>query len=338
MSMGTALPRMCLTVTMERWPRKTPLKITSYTFDAVEMVVVSLASEGLVGRGEAAGVYYKLETPASMLRQIEQVRPAIEAGVSRSELQQLLPPGGARNALDCALWDLEAKFAQQPVWVLAKQRKPQPLRTTFTCGADDPASVVAKALSFSGARSIKLKLSGDLRDAERVRALRAALPHAWLCVDANQGFDPPKLDSLMPVLVDADVKLIEQPYPLDKDALLDGLNSPIPIAADESVRSSAEIPNLVGRFDMINIKLDKCGGLTEALVMADMADRLGLRIMVGSMGGTSLAMGPATIVGQRCEVVDLDGPALLERDREPAVEYIDGRIVCAPGGWGDAGS
>jgi L-alanine-DL-glutamate epimerase-like enolase superfamily enzyme len=192
------------------------------------------------------------------------------------------------------------------------------------------------AIDHVAARSLKLKLIGDGGDADRVRAVRAVRPDVWLGVDANQGLDRKKLEDLMPALVEAGVSLIEQPVPIGADSLLDGLNAPIPIAADESAQTLADLAALRGRYDVINIKLDKCGGLTEGLAIARAARNFGLQVMVGNMVGTSLGMAPSFVVGQLCDIVDLDGPLLLARDRHRAVVYADGRIDCPPGIWGAA--
>lgn len=323
-----------LRVSVESWPLVTPFRIAGYTFESIDLLLVELEKDGAIGRGEGAGVYYKKDTPAGMKQTIESLRGSIERGIDRAALQRLLPPGGARNALDCALWDLEAKLSGRPVWDRADVGSPRELVTTFTCGAEDPDVMVATARRYNDARALKLKLTGDRTDADRVRAVRAAFPGVWLAVDANQGFTRTTLDSLMPVLVDARVQLIEQPYPIGEEAWLDGYRSPIPIAADESVQCLADLPKLVGRFNVVNIKLDKCGGLTEGLAIAREARRHGLGAMVGNMLGTSLAMAPAFIVGQLCTVVDLDGPVFLERDRQPPVQYHDGHISCPETLWG----
>jgi L-alanine-DL-glutamate epimerase-like enolase superfamily enzyme len=246
-----------------------------------------------------------------------------------------LPAGGARNALDCALWDLEAKLTGRSVWQLAGLEKPRSIVTTLTCGADTPQNMAAKAKGdYVNARAIKLKLTGESSDRDRVRAVREARPDVWLGVDANQGFTRESLEQLMPTLIDARVELIEQPFRIGEEALLDGFESPIPIAADESVQTSADIQSMVGRFNMINIKLDKSGGLTEGLAMARAAQRLGLELMVGNMIGTSLAMAPAFLLGQLCRVADLDGPTFLKADRPVGVEYVDGHIACGEELWG----
>ena len=313
---------------------KMPFRITGHVMDKVDLLVCVVSRGGHTGRGEATGVYYHAENGASMLAQVEAVRARIEAGVTREALQGLLPPGGARNALDCALWDLEASEAAEPVWKLAGLCAPSNLLTTFTLGADSPEVMGARAAGLPDARALKLKLIGDGLDAERVRAVRAAAPDVWIGVDANQAFDRAGVDALLPCLIEEKVSLLEQPCRIGADDSLIGLNSPIPLAADESAQTSADIARLAPIYDVINIKLDKSGGLTEGLKMARLARQHGLGVMVGNMVGTSLSCGPAAIVGQLCDVVDLDGPWHLSADRDPPARYEDGYLVCPPAGWG----
>ena len=326
---------LTLRVTPEEWPLRYPFQITGYRFESLPTVLVEVEREDCVGRGEGAGVYYKGDTPTLMLQQIQSLKGAIEAGVDRKSLQLMLPPGGARNALDCALWDLEAKLNGLPAWETADLETPHPLLTTFTCGAAAPEEMAAAAQKFSGARAIKLKLTGEASDADRVRAVRTALPDVWLGVDANQGFTQASLEKLMPVLVENAVSLIEQPFPIGQDHWLDGIRAPIPIAADESVQSLAQIDALAGRVQVINIKLDKCGGLTEGLLMARKARSLGLNVMVGNMMGTSLAMAPAYLLGQLCDLVDLDGPVAFKHERPETVQYVEGWVSCPASLWGN---
>jgi L-Ala-D/L-Glu epimerase len=324
---------MKLAVRVEKWPYVSPFRITDYVFTGAEVVVVTLDDGGLLARGEGDGVYYRGETPDSMVRDIESVRSAIEAGATRHDLQTLLPPGGARNALDCAMWELDAKRAGKPVWQLAGLPTPKPLLTTFTVGAGTPEEMAATAKSYVGARAIKVKLTPE-NTAACIRAVRAVRPDVWLGVDANRGFARPSLEALMPVLKECDVSLVEQPFALGRDGDLEGFQRSIPIAADESVQSSADLKALVGFYDTINIKLDKCGGLTEGLRMAHEAKRLGFKVMVGCMSGTSLAMAPAFVLGQLCDVVDLDAPTFLTRDREHAARYVHGEVFCPEALWG----
>lgn len=327
---------MQLHTRLEKWALKEPFHITGYTFDVFDALVVTLHENGHVGRGEALGVYYRADTPASMQAQVEALRERIEAGLTRQQLLQLLPAGGARNAIDCALWDLEAKRTGKPVWTLAGLDAPRPLLTTFTVGAAEPSAMAEAARGFPQARALKLKLTDDGLNADRVRAVRAACPEAWIMVDANQGFTRESFAQLLPALVDARIAVVEQPFPTGREAWLDGLDSPIMIAADESVQDHHDLPSLVGRVGMINIKLDKCGGLTEALAMAEQARGLGFELMVGNMSGSSLAMAPAFVLGQSCKVVDLDGPVFLRRDPAPSALYEDGRIWCDDAIWGGA--
>lgn len=330
-------PRLSLAIHNEPLPLSAPFRISGYTFDAMPATVVTLSDGVHEGRGEAAGVYYLDDRPEGMLATLEQLRDTIEAGLTRTELRNLLPAGGARNALDCALWELEARRAGVPVWQLAGLPRPHPLLTTFTVGADEPGAMARAARAYAQARAIKLKLTGELDlDVERVRAVRAARPEVWLAVDANQGYLPATLSRLLPALADAGVALLEQPCARGREADLEGIDHAIPIAADESVLNLAEMDRLPGRFDVVNIKLDKCGGLTEGLLMAEQARRMGLKVMVGNMAGTSLAMAPAFILGQQCDVVDLDGPTFLVSDRSPGVRYEGGMIICDEIVWGPA--
>ncbi len=324
-----------LHVDVEALPMRRPFVITGYVFEAMPAIVVRLTDGSYTGRGEAAGVYYLDDDTDKMLRMVEDVRVEIEGGASRTDLQRLLPPGGARNAIDCALWELDAARQGEPAWRLAGFDALRPLVTTMTAGAGTPESMVEVACGFVGARAIKLKLTGDAPlDVARVQAVREALPEAWLGVDANQGYTLRKLETVLPAFVGADVRLVEQPLPRGQEAALDGFASPIPLAADESLQSIDDLPGLVGRVQVANIKLDKCGGLTEGLAQARRARELGLGVMVGNMAGSSWAMAPACIVGQLCEIVDLDGPLALKGDRMPAVTYRDGEIVCGDEVWG----
>ncbi|WP_229238332.1 dipeptide epimerase [Dyella amyloliquefaciens] len=330
------IKRVKLTASIERVEMTAPFRITGYTFTHNEMLVVRLESEGHAGYGEALGVYYHQDTPTSMLQQVGALHDIIEGGITRQQLLTLLPPGGARNAVDCALWDLEAKQQGKPVWQLAGLNPPEPLLTTFTVGAEEPEVMATRARNYTQARALKLKLTDDDRNADRVRAVRAACPDAWLMVDANQGFTPESFAALLPALVESRVAVVEQPFPVGKEAWLDGLACPIPLAADESVQDHGDLDKLVGRVNVINIKLDKCGGLTEALILARRARELGFKLMVGNMGGTSWSMAPGFVVGALCMVVDLDGPQFLVSDRAQAARYEDGRIWCSEKVWGGA--
>lgn len=262
------------------------------------------------------------------------MRSAVENGITRDELQHLMAPGGARNALDCALWDLEAAETGRPVWSLAGLTRIRPLMTTWTIGAATPEKMAEIARQYQGARAIKLKLLGDGVDAERVRAVRQERPEVWLGVDANQGFTPDTLDAVWPTLLTCKVKLVEQPFPVGKDEWLASRQRSIPFGADESLQSLADLDRIAELYDVVNIKLDKCGGLTEGLKIVRQSRARGLQVMVGNMTGTSLGMAPAFVLGQLCDVVDLDGPIFLAHDHVPGVQYRDGYIEIPTPFWG----
>ena len=320
---------------VETYGLAAPFRISGYVFEGSDVVVVELTDGEHRGRGEAAGVYYLGDDVARIVEQLDSNRGAIERCSSRNELLEILPPGGARNAVDCAMWELEASRSGTPAYSLAGVESPRPLVTTFTLGADEPKKMAEGARSYGDARAIKIKLTGELAlDIERVRAVRYARPDVWLGVDANQGFGIGELDSLVKGLSELNVGLLEQPLARGSEAELEGYESAIPIAADESALDLADVAGLVGRFQIVNIKLDKCGGLTEGLQMAREARRLGLGVMVGNMVGTSLAMAPAFVLGQFCDFVDLDGPTFLKQDRVPAAVYEDGTIWCPDELWG----
>lgn len=312
-----------------------PFRITGYVFEAMPSIIAQIVEGESMGRGEAAGVYYLGDDQDHMLGMIEPIRAAIEAGLSREDLQEALPPCGARNALDCALWELDSRLQRIAVWKLAGVPRPKPLITTFTLPADDPSVLALKVRRLSFAKAIKLKLDGDVdTDRERMKVVRDARPDVWLAVDANQGFVPADLDALGSAARDHSVSLIEQPLKRGEDESLEGWEPGIPVAADESILDLAELEDRARYFDVINIKLDKCGGLTEALKMARAARTLGKRVMVGNMGGSTLAMAPGFVLGQTCDIVDLDGPYGLAED--PLAEHIyrDGAIFVPEGLWG----
>ncbi len=325
--------RIQLDLEVQSWPLKVPFRITGHVWEHLGLVICSLSRSGHSGRGEATGVFYRGESAEGLKAQIESVRGEVEAGISRAALQDLLPAGGARNAIDCALWALESHEGRVPAWQLAGLVQPEPLLTTFTLGADAPAVMAERARSTPVARALKLKLVGDGQDAERVRQVRAARPDVWLGVDANQAFDRAAVEHLLPVLIGERVSLLEQPCRMGSEEELRGLKSPVLLAADESVQTSADLEAMRGLFDVVNIKLDKCGGLTEGLAMARRARELGFEVMVGNMIGTSLSCAPAFLVGQLCQVVDLDGPWHLAGDIDPTVVYRDGLVDCPPGLW-----
>ncbi len=326
------MPKRELIVTTESWAYREPFTITGYTFTASDLVYVRLREDGAAGHGEAAGVYYLDETPGSMVAQLEGVRAAIEAGASREALQALLPPGGARNALDCALWDLEAKMSGRSIWALTGI-EPGPTQTVLTIGIGSPEAMGAAATAIDSPR-IKVKLSAE-RPVERVAAVRAARPDAEIVVDVNQGWTFEQLGSFAPALADLGVAMIEQPLPRGGDAELESFTSPVPLCADESCLSAAEFDVAAQRYRVVNIKLDKCGGLTEALEIARLAEARGIDAMVGNMMGTSLSTAAEFVVAQRCRFVDLDGATFLASDREPAMLIRHGVISPPePALWG----
>ncbi|MGH6952329.1 MAG: dipeptide epimerase [Vitreimonas sp.] len=312
-----------VTARVEHWPMNAPFRITGRVFTALDCLVVEIAEAGRCGRGEAAGVYYLDDTVERAQEQVQAIAAEIEKGLDRAALQHLLPAGGARNAVDCALWDLECKLAGQSVWTrlgIASRK----LTTCQTIGVlRTPADSAAAAAGLAGYELIKLKLDED-RPIDRVRAVRAARPDARLVVDANQGFTLALLRECLPEFAKCGVELIEQPLPRGADADLEQLPREVPLCADESCLHRGDLEQVAHRYDIVNIKLDKSGGLTEALLLADDILARGLDIMVGNMLGTSLAMAPAYVVGLKSRIVDLDGPIALQSDRAGAIVYSQG--------------
>lgn len=312
-----------------------PFRISGYVFEAMPSIVATIGEGGHWGRGEAAGVYYLSDGQDRMLEMVEEVRGQIEAGLSRIDLQELLPSCGARNALDCALWELQSKLSQVPVWKLAGVSEPRPLVTTFTLPADEPSILATKVPRLAFAKAIKLKLDGDVEvDQERIKVVRRARPDVWLGVDANQGFVAADLERLGKIARDFSVSLIEQPLKRGDEAPLKDWRPGVPVAADESILDLAELEERAASFDVINIKLDKCGGLTEALKMVSAARELGKKLMVGNMGGSTLAMAPGFVLAQLCDVVDLDGPFSLADDPLAKEIYSEGSIFVPDVLWG----
>lgn len=302
-----------------------PFRITGHVFTALDCVVVEIAEGGVIGRGEAAGVYYLNDLPTEAFDQIHAIIPELEGGLDRNALQTLLPPGGARNAVDCALWDLECKRSGQSIWAKAGVSA-RTLTTCQTIGVlDTPEDTGKAAIALAGFKLLKLKLTDD-QPIERVRAVRAARPDARIIVDANQGLTVPLLQECLPEFAKCEVELVEQPLPRGEDASLEGMPREVPIAADESCLHRGEFEQAARRYDVINIKLDKTGGLTEALLLADAVLARGLDVMVGNMLGTSLAMAPAFVVSQKARIADLDGPVALKTDRIGAMAYNKGVV------------
>lgn len=320
---------------IEHWAMTEPFEIAREVITDLPVLVLSLTdADGHAGRAEAAGVDYDGETPQTMAAQIASVLDRLHDGISGAELMQLLPAGGARNALDCALWDLRAKQSGVPAWRQAGLAPLVPVTTVYTIGLGDVPTTRRKLREARHYPVLKLKLDAT-RHLDIVRMAREEHPQARVVVDANQAWSVSLLRELLPALADLGVELVEQPLPRGRDVELEGLVSPIPLAADESCTDSSSLAQLVGRYDYITIKLDKCGGLTEAFAMADTAEGLGLGLMVGNMCGTSLAMAPAFLLAQRCRYVDLDGPLLQVLDRAAPMACHDGVLEPpSPALWG----
>lgn len=325
---------MRLSVHSTGWPMKAPFAITGYVFDSLDAVVVSVEAGGFVGVGEGVGVYYLNENSSVLLEQIEAVRKDIERGVSLDDVQELLPPGGARNAVDCALWDLKVKQSGKSIWELTGI-EPKPARTVFTIGIQKtPGEMAENAARAENYPFLKIKLDG-VDPVERIAAIRKARPDASIIIDANQGFSFSLLQEVLEPFAELGVAMVEQPLARGGDEALAGFKAPIPLCADESCLHRGELPAALERYDMINIKLDKTGGLTEALALAKQARDAGKGLMVGNMLGTSLSMAPAFVIAQLCDFVDLDGPLNLKSDYPNGMKYSSGVIEAPQAGlWG----
>ena len=323
-----------LTVRTESWPIRGTWTISRGSTTAVELVVVELEARGAKGRGECRPYARYGETMQGVVEAIEGLRPGLAGGLDRIGLQEVLPAGAARNALDCAFWDLEAKQAGHRVWDLLGRPAPGPMMTAYSLSLDTPENMASAAAENAWRPLLKLKLAGP-EDLDRVEAVRAAAPEARLIVDANEGWSPGDYAELAPPLSELGVELIEQPLPAGDDAALAFMQRPVKVCADESCHDSASLEALAGRYDVVNIKLDKTGGLTEALALKTAAEAQGFGVMVGCMLATSLAMAPALLVAEGADVVDLDGPLLLEKDR-PGGLVFEGSLMHPPepGLWG----
>ncbi|HLN38442.1 MAG TPA: N-acetyl-D-Glu racemase DgcA [Xanthobacteraceae bacterium] len=325
---------MELSVRIERWPLAGAFTISRGTKTEAVVVVAELSDGTRRGRGESVPYARYGETPDGIVAEIEAMRPALRRGLGCADLQSAMPAGAARNALDCAYWDVNAKAAARPVHELAGLVAPVPRITAYTISLAAPAAMAEAAERAAGRPLLKVKLgSGD--DGRRIAAVRRAAPRAELIVDANEGWTGDNLAQNLAACADAGVTLIEQPLPEGKDAALAGIKHAIPVCADESVHDRASLDALAGKYDAVNIKLDKAGGLTEALALAAEAEQRGFIIMVGCMVATSLSMAPAMLVAQRARVVDLDGPLLLAKDRADGLRY-DGSLAYPAGAalWG----
>lgn len=321
-------PVASLEVAVERWPIAGTFRISRGAKTEAEVVVASLRQGGFTGRGEAVPYKRYGESVAAVVAALQALAPAVADGLDRFGLQQALPPGAARNALDCAFWDLAAKQAGCPVAELAGLPAPGPALTAYTLSLDT-AEAMGRAARAAGKPLLKLKLGGDGLDLERVRAVHDAAPEARLIVDANEAWGIDDLFRLGAEMARAGVVLIEQPLPADRDGALAGLRSPVPLCADESCHTAADLSRLATLYSHVNVKLDKTGGLTGAIDLARAARQAGLGLMVGCMVGTSLAMAPALLLAGMADFVDLDGPLLLARDRVPGLVY-DGAVIQPP--------
>ena len=316
---------------VESWPLARPFTIARGTKTAAEVVVATIADGEHVGRGECVPYRRFGESTARVAAAIN----AFDGPFERTALIDAMPPGAARNALDCALWDLKAKREGKRAWQLADVDKPAGATTAFTLSLLEPAKLRERAQAERRRPLLKIKLGSDVEaDVERLRIVRSAAPDARLVVDANEGWNMAALDAFMPAAVTADVALIEQPLPAAADAELAHYQPPIPLAADESIHDGKNLDAIAQRYQAVNIKLDKTGGLTHALALAQEAEARGLIVMVGCMVCTSLAIAPALLLAARARFVDLDGPLLLAEDRSPGLDYRNNQVRWRDGVWG----
>jgi L-Ala-D/L-Glu epimerase len=323
-----------LSVAHESWPIAGSFTISRGSKTSAEVVVVTLSDGTSTGRGECVPYPRYHETVEGVIAELETAREKIEAGFTHAEIPGLVVPRAARNALDCALWDLNAKRTATPVWQLARLREPHPIVTAFTLSLDTPETMEKAAEEAADRPLLKLKLGGE-GDIQRLKLIRRAAPKCRLIIDANEGWLPDQLPDLLKACADVGVELVEQPLPAGDDDALLHIKHTVAICADESTHDSSDLHKLVGKYDAINIKLDKTGGLSEALALAHAATEMNFKIMVGCMLATSLAMAPAMLVAQFAQVIDLDGPLLLARDRNPGINF-DGSLMypAPPELWG----
>jgi len=320
---------MELSVRIERWPLAGAFTISRGSKTEAVVVVVELNDGTYRGRGESVPYARYGETADGIVASIEAMRPALQGGLDRVALQRAMPPGAARNALDCAYWDVNAKRSGCRAHELAGLGRPGPLTSAYTISLAAAAEMAAAAETAAWRPLLKVKLGGGDDDGKRIAAVRRAAPRAEIIVDANEGWEPHNFERNLAACADAGVTLIEQPLRESHDEALARIKRPVPVCADESVRDRASLDALAGKYDAVNIKLDKAGGLTEALALAAEAQRRGFAVMVGCMVATSLAMAPAVLVAQCARVVDLDGPLLLAKDRPDGLRY-EGSVVFPP--------
>ena len=319
---------LSLSVRSERWPIAGSFSISRGAKTEAQVVIAELSDGRHKGYGECVPYARYDETVKGVIEALGRIGDKLAFGLDRNALQQAMPAGAARNALDCAFWDLEAKRAGKPAYELAGLPAPHALTTAYTISLGTPETMAEAARAASSRKLLKIKLGGA-GDPERIAAVRRAAPSSELIVDANEGWNAANLAENLAACAAAGVTLVEQPLPAGADEALASIKRPIAVCADESVHDRLSLAALVGRYDAVNIKLDKAGGLTEALAMVAEAERLGFDIMVGSMVATSLAMAPAVLLAQRARIADLDGPLLLAKDRPDGLRY-DGSLVYPP--------
>ncbi len=309
----------------EVWPLREPFRISRGSRTEAQVVLLTVGDDEHVGRGEGVPIKRYGQSAESVLAQIESIKA--EKNLDRQRLQQLLPAGAARNALDCALWDLEAKTSGKRVWELANVPIVPEVETSFTISLDTPEKMAAAAAVAAELPILKLKLQGDDLDLARVKGVRESAPAARLLLDANESWSPEHYRKIVPEIHELGAELIEQPFPANADEVLETLDHPIPVCADESCHTTADLRRLTNRYEMINVKLDKTGGLTEALRLCDRARDSGFKLLIGCMVCTSLGIAPARLLASNADLVDLDGPLLLGRDREHGLAYTNGRLA-----------
>jgi len=326
--------RDSLAVAVERWPIAGGFTIARGTKTEAVVVVASVTRDGVTGRGECVPYARYGESVEGVVQALQGQADAVVQGADRVDLLGTMPAGAARNALDCALWSVASRASGRPVWALAGLPRPQPVVTAFTLSLGDPATMAAVAGRAAGRPLLKVKLGGD-GDDERIRAVRRSAPAATLIVDANESWTPASFERHLLACAEAGVALIEQPLPAGADAWIDGLASPVPLCADESFHGLDSLDGVAGHYRFVNLKLDKTGGLSEAITVAQAVRQRGMGLMVGCMLGTSLGMAPAFLLAPWARFVDLDGPLLLARDREPGFAFDGSTMLPAPPGVWD---
>jgi L-alanine-DL-glutamate epimerase-like enolase superfamily enzyme len=312
----------------ETWPLKQLFRISRGSRTEAQIVVVKVQDGGHAGYGECVPLARYNQRIASVLAQIESIQD--KKDFDRQILQELMPPGAARNALDCALWDLEAKASGKRVWEIADIPIAAQVETSFTISLDSPEKMAAAARANENLPILKLKLGGDVDDLARVQAVRSVAPSVRLLIDANESWRAEHYREIVPALKQSGIELIEQPFPASADEVLEILDHPIPVCADESCHTTADLQRLTNRYEAVNVKLDKTGGLTEALRLCEGAREKGFKILIGCMVCTSLGIAPARLMAATAQWIDLDGPLLLSRDREHIIPYENAKIGVPP--------